>query len=92
MKFLVAVIGGFLLTAGAVSADEITGYDEAGAAKKVDTAAMSGCELIFDSNGTPFELCKMEKIELRQQNSTRTRPGSTDGPTETAILYKRAAD
>lgn len=92
MKIFGAVIGGLMLTAGAAGADTISGYDEAGAAKSVDTAAMTGCELIFDSNGTPFELCKMEKVELRPQNSTRTRPGSSGEATEAAVIYKRASN
>ncbi|MGB0508303.1 MAG: hypothetical protein ACPGGK_19115 [Pikeienuella sp.] len=92
MKFLGLAIGGIMLTAGAANADVIAGYDEAGAAKSVDTAAMTGCELIFDSNGTPFELCKMEKVELRPQTSTRTRPGSDGAAAETAVVYKRASN
>lgn len=75
MRFLGAVIAGLVLAAGAAQADNFTAYDEAGAQVTIDTATLQGCRLVFDSDKTPIQICKMKKVEFGTPNSTRMRPG-----------------
>ena len=65
----------FILSFAGAHADTLDLYDDAGAAMKVDTSAIDGCKMVFDSQGNAFEFCKLERIELRPQGSTRIRPG-----------------
>lgn len=92
MKLFGALLGGMMLTAGLAHADEISGFDENGAAKKIDTATLKTCEMIFDSKGGAFELCRMEKVEIRPASSNRTRPGASGAKTPTAVVYKRVTN
>lgn len=90
MKGFAAVLGAAALFAGAAQADVLNVYDQAGAEKAIDTAKLEGCVLVFDSKGTPFELCKMEKVEIKPPSSTRARPGGEARVAEAQIVYKRA--
>ena len=81
------------LGAGAASADSLEMYDQSGAKMNVDLDAVSGCKMVFDSKGNAFEFCRLEKIELRPQASTRMRPGAAKGPERDSVIYaKHAAD
>lgn len=83
-----------LLAAPVAQADKITLQDEAGAAIEVDTAALSGCTILFDSAGTPFELCRMKKVELTPPSSTRSRPGQAESASgqAAAVVYVKATE
>ncbi len=89
MKRFAAVLGAFTLFAGAAHADVLKVYDQTGAEKSVNTASVNGCMLIFDSSGAPFQICRMEKVEIKPPSSTRTRPGGEARVAETQIVYKR---
>ena len=89
MKSFAAALGAFALFAGVAHADVLKVYDQTGAEKSVNTASMNGCMLIFDSSGSPFQICKMEKIEINPPSSTRTRPGGEARVAESQIVYKR---
>ena len=78
-----------LFTAGAASADTLQLYDKSGAALNVDTAAIEGCKMVFDSSGNAFEFCRLEKIELRPQGSTRVRPGQASAPARADVIYAK---
>lgn len=81
------------LAAGAVQADTLEMFDAAGTAMKVETSAIDGCQMVFDSKGNAFEFCKLEKIELRPQASTRMRPGQDAAPSRADVIYaKHRAD
>lgn len=83
----------FILSFAVAHADTLELYDEAGAAMKVDTGAIDGCKMVFDSQGNAFEFCKLERIELRPQGSTRMRPGQAAAPTRADVIYaKHRAD
>ena len=90
MKLFGVILGGACLVAGAASADMISAFDEKGAKAEVDTASLSGCAMLFDSAGQPFQVCKMEKVEFRPPNSSRSRPGHEDRMAEVEVVYKRA--
>jgi hypothetical protein len=90
MKFFAVILAGACLLAGAASADMISAFDEKGGKKAVDTASLSGCVMLFDSAGQPFQICKMEKVEFRPPNSSRARPGHEDRVAEAQVMYKRA--
>ena len=88
-----ALAAAFALAGGIAHADTLALYDSAGAAMAVDTAAIDGCKMVFDSQGNAFEFCKLEKIELRPQASTRVRPGQTAAPARADVIYaKHRAD
>lgn len=89
MKSLAAALGAIALFAGAAQADVLKVYDQAGGEKSVDTAALEGCTLIFDSKGAPFQICKMEKVEIKPPSSTRARPGAEARVAERQVVYKR---
>lgn len=92
---LKVVPGAFALTlaAGAAQADTLKLYDEAGGEIAVNTAAIEGCKMVFDSQGNAFEFCRLEKIELRPEASTRMRPGAAKGPERDSVIYaKHASD
>lgn len=82
-----------LAAAGAV-ADTIEAFDETGAEVKVDTAALAGCRMIFDSAGAPFEICRMKKIELAPPSSARVRPGHAENGDEgrPEVVYVRIVE
>ena len=84
-----AALGAIALFAGAAQADVLKVYDQSGAEKSVDTSALSGCALVFDSKGAPFQICKMEKVEIKPPSSTRARPGGEARVAETQVVYKR---
>ncbi|MEX2518559.1 MAG: hypothetical protein WD969_04415 [Paracoccaceae bacterium] len=63
------------LFAFGATADTLTVRDQSGAEAELDTATLTGCRIIFDSAGVPFEICRMKKIELTPPSSTRARPG-----------------
>lgn len=67
-----------LIGAGAASADTLAVFDNTGAAEEVDTAQLTGCRIIFDSAGVPFEICRMKRVELTPPSSTRSRPGHAE--------------
>lgn len=90
MRVLGALACGAILFAGAAGADTISAFSEDGQKKELDTAKLAGCELIFDSAGTPFQVCKMEKVEFRPPSSTRSRPGHADKVVNVQVLYKKA--
>lgn len=90
MKSLAATLGAFALFAGAAQADVLKVYDQSGAEASVDTAALQGCALVFDSKGAPFQICKMEKVEIKPPSSTRSRPGGEARVAETQVVYKRS--
>jgi len=82
-----------LLLAGPVVADTINAHDSTGAAVVVDTTTVEGCTLIFDSSGTAFELCRLEKVEVRPPSSTRARPGrESTTQEETSVVYTPSTD
>lgn len=89
MKSLAAALGAFALFAGAAQADVLKVYDQSGAEISVDTATLQGCTLIFDSKGSPFQICTMEKVEIKPPSSTRARPGGEARVAETQVVYKR---
>ncbi len=89
MKSFAAALGAFALFAGAAHADVLKVYDQTGAEKSINTASMDGCMLIFDSAGAPFQICKMEKVEIKPPSSTRTRPGAEARVAESQVVYKR---
>lgn len=84
-----AALGAIALFTGAAQADVLKVYDQSGAEKSVDTTALTGCALVFDSKNAPFQICKMEKIEIKPPSSTRTRPGGEERVAETQVVYKR---
>ena len=92
MKFIGVALASAFLVAGAAYADTISAYDEQGGKKDVDTAKLDGCTMIFDSAGTPFEVCKMQKVEFRPPGSTRTRPGKDERVIEARVVYKRVGE
>lgn len=92
MKLFGALLGAVLLTAGAAHADTLAGFDENGQAKTIDTAAISGCTVLYDSTGNALEICKLQKVQIRPAASTRTRPGSSKEQPEAAVVFKRVAD
>lgn len=92
MKLLGVFIACSALAVGAAQADTIEAFTESGAPTKIDTANLKGCQLIFDSAGTPFELCKMEKVEFRPQQSTRARPGVAAREEVYQVVYRKAAN
>lgn len=89
MKIFAAALGAAALFVSAAQADVLKVYDQAGAEKAVDTSALQGCTLIFDSKGAPFQICKMEKVEIKPPSSTRARPGGEARVAETQVVYKR---
>ena len=93
MKRTMIAVAALILSAGAAQADTLGMFDASGAAMKVDTSAINGCQMVFDSKGNAFEFCKLEKIELRPQASTRVRPGQTTAPDRADVIYaKHRAD
>ncbi|MEM7270511.1 MAG: hypothetical protein AAF401_14825 [Pseudomonadota bacterium] len=90
MKAWIAGIGAAMLIAGAAQADVLNVFDDEKKPVAVDTAAINGCLIVFDSAGTPFEICKMEKVEVRPPSSTRARPGQETRADVLEIVYKRA--
>ncbi len=88
MRFAVA-LGALALFTGAAQADVLKVYDQSGAEQSLDTSALSGCSLVFDSKGAPFQICKMEKVEIKPPSSTRARPGGEARVAETQVVYKR---
>lgn len=79
----------FFFAPTGATADILEVFDEAGGARKVDTASLNGCSMIFDSNGNAFELCKLEKVELRPPQSTRARPGQRPSAEPANYVYKK---
>lgn len=77
------------LSAPAAFADTLELFDESGAALAVNTAAIDGCKMVFDSKGNAFEFCKLEKIELKPQASTRKRPGAASGPERDTVIFAK---
>ncbi|MGB0411129.1 MAG: hypothetical protein ACPGFA_06055 [Pikeienuella sp.] len=92
MKLFGALLGAVILTAGAAQADTLSGFDEQGNAKTIDTAAVSGCTVLYDSAGNALEICKLQKVQLRPAASTRSRPGSSNDQPAAAVVFKRVAD
>ena len=93
MKCILAAAAASALLAGAAHADTLEMFDASGAAVKVDTASIAGCQMVFDSKGNAFEFCRLEKIELRPQASTRMRPGQSSAPDRADVIYaKHRAD
>lgn len=92
MKLFGALLGAVLLTAGAAHADTLAGFDEKGQAKTIDTAAISGCTVLYDSANNALEICKLQKVQIRPAASTRTRPGSSNEQPEAAVVFKRVTD
>lgn len=84
-----AALGAIALFTSAAQADVLKVYDQSGAEKPMDTAALSGCALVFDSKGAPFQICRMEKVEIKPPSSTRARPGGEERVAETQVVYKR---
>lgn len=81
------------LAAGAAQADTLNLHDESGAAVTVDTASVQGCTMVFDSSGAAFELCRLEKVELRPPQSTRARPGqAAQGDEPATVIYTKTTD
>lgn len=81
----------------AAGADTLTVFDENGAETEMDTTAIRGCEIVFDSAGTPFEICRMKRVELTPPKSNRARPGQTSAageaePVRAAVVYRRVED
>ena len=89
MLRIAAVSAAIAISAGLAHADTLDLFDSAGAAVKIDTAAVDGCKMVFDSDGNAFEFCKLERIELRPQASTRMRPGSTAAPKRADVIYAK---
>lgn len=87
----VAIIGGLIAAATTLpaSGDTLPVFDQTGAAVQIDTQKIKGCQVIFDSVGTPFELCRMEKVELRPPQSTRIRPGHDAPASDISVIYTK---
>lgn len=75
--------------AGAALADTLKLHDETGAAVEVDTSKMSGCTMVFDSAGTAFQICRLEKVQLVPAGSTRMRPGQTKVRPRAEVVYAK---
>ncbi|MEL6792006.1 MAG: hypothetical protein AAFP78_01025 [Pseudomonadota bacterium] len=78
-----------MIAPAAAIADTLEMYDRTGAKVAVDTKGITGCTMVFDSSGDAFEFCRLEKIELRPQASTRMRPGATKGPERDSVIYAK---
>ncbi|MFV0473272.1 MAG: hypothetical protein ACK5MQ_03570 [Pikeienuella sp.] len=78
--------------ASAAGADPLALFDEDGAGLTIETAALEGCRIVFDSAGTPFEICRMRKVELTPPAPTRARPGETAAPERRGadVIYVKA--
>ena len=74
------------------SADELTLFNSEGAAMKVDTTKIDACKVVFDSAGSAFEFCKLERVEMRPPNSTRMRPGQTAARERANVIYAKSSD
>lgn len=85
-------IGAMTLSAGMAAADTLAVFDEGGAPLKIDTANVKSCQLIFDSKGAAFELCPLQKIEMRPPQSTRTRPGQSGGSGQANVVYTKTTN
>ena len=94
MLRIAAITAAALFVAPAVHADTLKVRDEGGVEVEIDTAALSGCVMVFDSTGAPFEICRMKKIELTPPTSTRARPGQAPNPAGEAaqVIYVRAVE
>ena len=92
MRLIATLFGAALLTAGAAHADTLAGFDENGQAKTIDTNAVSGCTVLYDSAGNALEICKLQKVQIRPAASTRARPGSSNDQPAAAVVFKRASD
>ena len=86
-----ATVAGFFLSANAF-ADEIKLHNENGEAITLDTATLRGCVVVFDQSGAPFEICRMEAVNLAPEATTRRRPGSQEAETSAEIVYRRAEE
>lgn len=75
-------------------ADVLTVHDEKGMQVEIDTAALAGCLIVFDSAGAPFEICRMKRVELTPPASTRSRPGHSEDPAGEAaqVIYVKASE
>ncbi|MEM7545758.1 MAG: hypothetical protein AAF367_09505 [Pseudomonadota bacterium] len=91
MRKRVVAFGGALLALLALPAlgDDLPVFDEKGQAQTIDTTSLTGCQVIFDSAGTPFELCRMQKVELRPPQSTRARPGHGAPASDVSVIYTK---
>lgn len=95
MLRITMISAALLLGAGAAPADTLSVFDSKGAAEEIDTAALTGCRIVFDSAGVPFEICRMKKVELTPPASTRTRPGHPEDETaakatKSDVVYVKA--
>lgn len=73
-------------------ADELSLFNSDGVAMKVDTTKVDGCKVVFDSAGSAFELCKLQRVEMRPPNSTRMRPGQTAARERANVVYAKSSD
>ena len=83
-----AALAGSFLTGSAI-ADEITLRNESGEPVALDTEALRGCVVLFDQTGAPFEICRMEAINIAPEDTARRRPGATEPTASTEIVYRR---
>lgn len=92
MKRIAAIAAAALFAAAGAHADMLKVHDEKGMEVEIDTAALSGCMIVFDSAGAPFEICRMKKVELTPPSSTRSRPGHTEDAAgeATQVIYVKA--
>lgn len=81
-----------LCMAGAASAEEITLRDANGGPVTLDTSTLRGCAMVFDQSGDPFEICRMEAINVAPENTARRRPGATEETSSAEIVYRRVEE
>lgn len=83
-----ATLFGFLVPASGL-ADEIAMRNENGEPVALDTNEIRGCVIVFDQSGAPFEICRMEAVNLAPESTTRRRPGSQEETGAAEIVYRR---
>lgn len=87
---LIALCAG--LAPGIGAADELALFNSDGAPIKVDTAKVEGCKIVFDGQGQAFELCKLQRVEMRPPTSTRMRPGQSAQRDRASVVYTKTSD
>ncbi|MEM8753666.1 MAG: hypothetical protein AAGF90_11885 [Pseudomonadota bacterium] len=74
------------------AADKLEVFDETGAKTTLDTSTVETCRMIFDSEGQAFEICRLQKVELRPPQSNRARPGQTAGTGQANVIYTKITE
>lgn len=90
----IAVFAGVFLAAPVAGADTLEVFDQSGAKVEMKTEDLAGCAIVFDSAGTPFEICRMKRVEVAPPTPARSRPGQTTKsgaaePVKAAVIYTK---